>query len=184
MDALAPEVLCPGHGVPIWGTAEVHRALDDTASFLESLVEQVVDRMNRGAHLDKILAEVKPPAALLARPYLSPVYDDPEFIVRNLYRLYGGWWDGNPAHLKPAREVVIARELCALAGGAAAMAARAELLAGEGELAAAAHLVEFAALAAPDDLEVRRLRASIYRSRAALETSLMAKGVFTTAAED
>jgi alkyl sulfatase BDS1-like metallo-beta-lactamase superfamily hydrolase len=182
MDALGAEVLCPGHGVPIWGTANVHRALDDTASFLESLVDQVLTLMNRGARLDEVLGSVRAPAELLARPYLAPVYDDPEFIVRNLYRLYGGWWDGNPAHLKPAREVELARELCALAGGAATLAARADELAAAGDLALAAHLIELAATALPGDRAIRATRSKIYADRAARERSLMAKGVFTAAA--
>jgi alkyl sulfatase BDS1-like metallo-beta-lactamase superfamily hydrolase len=182
MDALGAEVLCPGHGVPIWGAAAVHRALDDTASFLESLVEQVLRLMNRGAPLDEVVATVRAPAELLARPYLSPVYDEPEFIVRNLYRLYGGWWDGNPAHLKPAREVDLARELCALAGGASSLAARADELAAAGDLALAAHLIELAATALPTDRSIRSMRSKIYTERAARERSLMAKGVFTAAA--
>jgi alkyl sulfatase BDS1-like metallo-beta-lactamase superfamily hydrolase len=182
MDALGADVLCPGHGPPIWGVAEVHRALDDTASFLESLVDQVLALMNRGARLDEVVATVRAPAELLARPYLSPVYDEPEFIVRNLYRLYGGWWDGNPAHLKPAREVELARELCALAGGAGKLAARADELAAAGDLALAAHLIELAATGLPGDRAIRATRSKIYTERAARERSLMAKGVFTTAA--
>src|SRR6478735_3744375 len=75
MDALGAEVLCPGHGVPIWGAADVHRALDETASFLEALVDQVVTLMNRGARLDEILATVDLKPALLERPYLAPIYD-------------------------------------------------------------------------------------------------------------
>src|SRR5262249_31479645 len=59
-------------------------------------------------------------AALATRPYLSAVYDEPEFIIRNLYRLYGGWWDGNPAHLKPPADADLARTLAELAGGARA----------------------------------------------------------------
>jgi len=183
MDALGGEVLCPGHGVPIWGAAAVHRALDDTASFLESLVDQVLVLMNRGAGLDEVLGAVHAPAELLARPYLSPVYDEPEFIVRNLYRLYGGWWDGNPAHLKPAREVEIARELCALAGGASTLAVRADELAAAGDLALAAHLIELAATALPGDRSIRTTRSKIYAARAAGERSLMAKGVFTAASK-
>jgi alkyl sulfatase BDS1-like metallo-beta-lactamase superfamily hydrolase len=27
------------------------------------------------------------------------VYDHPEFIARNVYRLYGGWYDGDPANI-------------------------------------------------------------------------------------
>jgi glyoxylase-like metal-dependent hydrolase (beta-lactamase superfamily II) len=181
MDALGAELLCPGHGVPIWGAANVHRALDDTASYLESLVDQVVTLMNRGARLDDIIARVQPPAALAERPYLSPVYDEPEFIVRNLYRLYGGWWDGNPAHLKPAPSTDLARELADLAGGAAALAARAETTA---DLRVACELVELAHLAAPDDRAIAAVRSTIYARRASSERSLMARGVFSAAASE
>jgi glyoxylase-like metal-dependent hydrolase (beta-lactamase superfamily II) len=182
MDALGAEVLCPGHGPPIWGAAAVHRALDDTASFLEALVDQVIALMNRGARLDEIVATVRAPDSLVARPYLSPVYDDPEFVVRNLYRLYGGWWDGNPAHLRPARDAVLACELAALAGGATALADRAEALV-DTDIALACHLVELASQAAPDDPSVRARRSAIYRERAGRERCLMARGIFSAAAE-
>ncbi|MGE5185256.1 MAG: alkyl sulfatase dimerization domain-containing protein [Acidobacteriota bacterium] len=182
IDALRPEVLCPGHGVPIWGAEAVHRALDDTASFLESLVDQVVALMNEGARLDEVLARVQPREDLMARPYLAPIYDEPEFVIRNLYRLYGGWWDGNPAHLKPAREAAVAREVAGLAGGAAALAARARELAAAGEDALACELVELAARAAPDDRDVHAARAMIYADRARRERSLMARGVYAAAA--
>jgi glyoxylase-like metal-dependent hydrolase (beta-lactamase superfamily II) len=181
MDALGAEVLCPGHGVPIWGAADVHRALDDTASYLESLVDQVVTLMNRGAGLDEIVARVAPPAELAARPYLSGVYDEPEFIVRNLFRLYGGWWDGNPAHLKPAPAAELARELASLAGGAAALAARAEVVA---DPRLACELIELAYQAAPDDAAIRAARAKLYAARAGSERSLMARGIFATAAAE
>nr|HEX4314872.1 alkyl sulfatase dimerization domain-containing protein [Kofleriaceae bacterium] len=187
MDALGAEVLCPGHGVPIWGAAAVHRALDDAASLLESLVDQVLALMNRGARLDEVLATVRAPDSLISRPYLAPVYDEPEFIVRNLYRLYGGWWDGNPAHLKPARDAALAGELAALAGGSARLAARADELAATGgadELALACHLIELAAGASPGDPAIRAARAAIYKARAAGERSLMARGVFSTAADE
>jgi alkyl sulfatase BDS1-like metallo-beta-lactamase superfamily hydrolase len=183
MDALGAELLCPGHGVPIWGREAVHRALDDTASFLESIVDQVVALMNQGAPLDEVLARVTVDPALLARPYLSPIYDEPEFVVRNVYRLYGGWWDGNPAHLKPARETAVASELAALAGGPGALAARARALAARGDHAVACELVELAARAAPDDAEIHAARAQLYTERARGERSLMARGVFSAAAE-
>jgi len=40
---------------------------------------------------------------------------EPEHVVRNIWRLYGGWWDGQPAHSKPAREAEIGQEVAALA---------------------------------------------------------------------
>jgi alkyl sulfatase BDS1-like metallo-beta-lactamase superfamily hydrolase len=178
MAALEPEVLCPGHGVPIWGRAAVHAALTNTASYLESIVHQVLALMNDGARLDTILGAVRPPEDLQQLPYLRPVYDEPEFIVRNVVRLYGGWWDGNPANLKPAREREIAREITALMGGAAPLIARAEALVAAGDLPLACHLIEIAAASPDAPTSVFALRKAIYAQRAAGESSLMARGIF------
>ena len=51
------------------------------------------------------------PEKVLRRPYLHPAYDEPEFVVRNLWRLWGGWYDQNPAHLKPAPATAAVRDL-------------------------------------------------------------------------
>ena len=107
--------------------------------------------MNDGATLDEIVHTVRAPERLLERPYLRPVYDEPEFVVRNVWRLYGGWFDGNPARLKPPRDAVLAAEVAALAGGAVALADRAAEIADDGDLRLAAQLIEWAAAAAPDD---------------------------------
>jgi alkyl sulfatase BDS1-like metallo-beta-lactamase superfamily hydrolase len=139
--------------------------------------------MNEGAPLDEVVHSVMPPADLLAKPYLKPIYDEPEFIVRNLWRLYGGWYDGDPAHLKPAPAADVAKELGALAG-AAKIASRAKTLAEHGNLRLASHLIEIAAMSRPDDNEIRRLRTSIYEQRAKLEPSTMSKGVFSAAARE
>ena len=42
------------------------------------------------------------------RSYLRPNYDDPTFIIHNLWRLYAGWWDYHPAHLRPAKDADLA----------------------------------------------------------------------------
>ncbi len=181
---LPAETMCPGHGPPIFGAARVRQALLDTAELLEALVEQTLALMNEGARLDAILDAVKAPARLLERPYLRPIYDEPEFVVRNIWRLYGGWWDGDPAHLKPARAAAVAGELADLAGGAQKLADRAVALAARGELALACHLAETAWLAARGDEGIARTRCTIYAARAAAETSLMARGVFHAASKD
>jgi glyoxylase-like metal-dependent hydrolase (beta-lactamase superfamily II) len=137
MIALEPEYLLPGHGVPVVGADRVRQALGDTAELLETLVGQTLDIMNGGGRLDEAIHSVRPPAHLEERPYLRPVYDEPEFIVRNVWRLYAGWWDGNPATLKPAPERALAAELAGLAGGPAALADRALALIEQAETAAA-----------------------------------------------
>ena len=182
----APEILLPGHGVPVIGADRVAQALGDTAALLESLVEQTLALMNQGARLDEIIHTVRAPSALLERPYLRPVYDDPEFIVRNLWRLYGGWYDGNPSHLKPSPESTLAAEVAALAGGPGVLAERALAVAdgGAGDLRLAGELAELAALAAWSDPGVHRVRAEVNRLRVEAETSTMAKGVFGWAANE
>jgi alkyl sulfatase BDS1-like metallo-beta-lactamase superfamily hydrolase len=184
MVALSPEVLLPGHGVPVVGADRVREALTSTAELLESLHEQTLALMNAGARLDEILHTVRAPSALLDKPFLRPVYDDPEFIVRNTWRLYGGWYDGNPAHLKPAPDAVLASEVASLAGGAGALADRALAVAEAGDLRLAGELAELAALAAPGDAGVHAVRAEVNRRRVEAETSTMAKGVFAWAAAE
>jgi alkyl sulfatase BDS1-like metallo-beta-lactamase superfamily hydrolase len=187
MAALNAEFLLPGHGVPVVGADRVKTALLDTAALLESLHEQTVALMNQGARLDDIIHTVKAPADLLEKPYLRPVYDEPEFVVRNVWRLYGGWYDGNPASLKPAPDAVVAAELASLAGGASVLADRAAAIAsvGDGEsLRLAGHLAEIASLAAPSDAGVHRVRAEVFAKRAEFESSTMAKGVFAWAASE
>jgi alkyl sulfatase BDS1-like metallo-beta-lactamase superfamily hydrolase len=178
------EILLPGHGLPVLGADRVARALTETAELLEHLEQQTLELMNAGRPLDEILHSVRAPEALLARPYLRPVYDEPEFIVRNIWRLYGGWYDGNPANLKPAPVADIAAEIAALAGGAGRLAARARELAGAGDLRLAGHLAQVAAQADPDDGAIARTKADIFRQRAAAETSTMAQGIFNAAARD
>lgn len=184
MAALGAETLFPGHGLPIEGADRIRQALGETAEFLESICDQTLAMMNAGEPLDAILRSVRAPAHLLERPYLNPGYDEPEFIVRNIWRLYAGWYDGNPAHLKPAPERRLAEEIAALAGGAMPLATRADALADAGEFALACHLAEFAARAAPDDATIREMRASVYRRRAESEASLMARNIYLGAADD
>jgi alkyl sulfatase BDS1-like metallo-beta-lactamase superfamily hydrolase len=181
MAALDAEVMLPGHGLPIMGAARVRQVLEDSAELLESLVGQTFELINSGAPLDEIVHSVAAPQHLLDRPYLRPIYDEPEFIVRNLWRHYAGWYSGDPAELKPAPVAAIAAEIAALAGGAQTLAARAVELANS-DLRLASHLAELALAAAPEDPAVRDANESVYRRRAETEASTMAKGIFSWAA--
>lgn len=186
MASLQPELLLPAHGLPIAGRERIARVLDDVARALESLIDQTLALMNEGARLDRIVHDVKVPADLLDRPYLQPTYDEPEFVVRNIWRLYGGWYDGNPAHLKPAPEAALAAELARLSGGADKLAARARALVVSDvadERYLAAQLVEYATQASPDDPEVGDARREVYDTLRKGERSLMSRGIYRAAAE-
>jgi len=178
MQVLKPEVLIPGHGPVIFGEARAAQVLGDGAEVLERLTDQTLELMNKGSSLDDILHAVSAPAELLAKPYLLPKYDDPEFVVRNIWHLYAGWFDGNPAHLKPAPAIELAAELASLAGGADKLAQRAAVLAEGGRTRLAAHLAELAGTASPQDRAIQATRASVYEWCAEAETSLIGKAIF------
>lgn len=184
MAALEAEVLSPGHGVIVVGRERVRQALADTAEFLESLHDQTVALMNQGATLDTILHTVRPPVQLEGRPYLQPVYDEPEFIVRNVWRLYGGWYDGTPSELKPAPQAQQGAEIARLAGGARSIVERARKLMADGDLAMASHLVDWAMAADPGNAEVHEVRAEVYSRRADESRATMTRGIFRAAVWD
>jgi alkyl sulfatase BDS1-like metallo-beta-lactamase superfamily hydrolase len=184
MASLDAELFVPAHGLPIAGVERIHRVLSEVAEALESLVRETLERMNAGQPLDEIVHAVRIAPEVLARPYLRPLYDEPEFVVRNIWRLFGGWYDGNPAHLKPAPASQLASELARLAGGADALGARAKELAAEGDLRLACELIELAVRAAPESRALHGTRAEIYEARRHRETSLMAKGIYADAARD
>lgn len=177
-----PSVLCPGHGGPVVDDPDkIQRMLTETADYLDLLVERTIQAMENGSppHVD-IVREVEPPPT--DAPWLQPVYDEAEFIVRNVIRHFGGWWSGRPSELKPASRLQVAGEMVALAGGVQAVVDRARALADEGNLQLASHLADYALEAAPEDGQVREAVARIYEARAQSEQSLMAINLFNSAA--
>jgi alkyl sulfatase BDS1-like metallo-beta-lactamase superfamily hydrolase len=179
-----PELLVPAHGLPIEGKARIAAVLDTIASSLETVVSQVLEMMNAGETLDSIIHTVKVPQEVLAKPFMRPLYDEPEFVVRNIWRLYGGWWDGAASRLKPSPDAVLANELASLAGGPDVLMRRALNLMNEGDLRLACHLADFAGWSAPDDPAIHTDRATIYEARRKAELSLMSKGIFKAAARE
>lgn len=180
----APTLIGPAHGLPVAEPHRIRQVLDTTASALEGLVGEVIALLNVDATMEDALHTVRVPDELLALPWLRPFYDEPEFVVRNIWRTYGGWWDGNPARLLPARQRDVAAEVAALAGGADRLAARALELLGGGDLRVACELVEMATMAAPDDRGVHEIRMNVYAMRRRHALSLMAKGIFEAAVNE
>ncbi len=187
MADLGARVLLPGHG-PWWeGVEPLRRLLIDQAEYLEAIVEQTLAGLNAGLPHDEIVAALRIPEHLASLPHLQPLYDRPEFIARNVIRLYGGWWDGRPASLLPPSAEARAREVVALAGGVTAVVDRARALAGLGvggeppDMALACQLAEWAALACPDSRAAQECQRDVFTVRAQGETSLMGRGIFTRA---
>jgi len=184
MAGLDAEWLFPGHGLVVHGHDAVRTVLTDTARYLRVLVAQVLERMNDGQTPEEIFHAVEPDPELATRPFLAANYDHPKFIVRNLLRLWGGWWNGNAADLLPATWAAQAQEIAALAGGVDAVVARGRSVLAAGNAPLAAHLAEWATRAAPDNRSAQEFKRDVYERRLAEEGSLMAKGIYRAAMDD
>jgi glyoxylase-like metal-dependent hydrolase (beta-lactamase superfamily II) len=178
------EWLFPGHGLAVHGRDAVRTVLTETARYLRVLVDEVRRRMNAGEMPEDIFHAVEPDPQLATRPYLRATYDHPKFIVRNLLRLWGGWWNGNAADLLPATPARQAAEVARLAGGVAAVVARGRALLAEGDATTAAHLAEWATRADPADGAAQALKRDVYGRRLEEAESLMARGIFRAAMHD
>ena len=181
MASLHPLHLLPGHGPALSGEERIQDALTSTAAFLRSIHDQVVAKMNEGKWLEDILREIDYPPT--DKPWLRPIYDHPEFIARNVYRLYGGWYSGDPAEILPAHSHDIARELVGVCG-AAPLLARARALRDAGDLQLACHVAGFVRKGDPDNREAWELWRDLFAARIESETSLMARGAFHAAVRE
>jgi glyoxylase-like metal-dependent hydrolase (beta-lactamase superfamily II) len=182
MAALDPNALCPGHGgAVVSDSKKIVHMLTETADFLDTVVARTMAAMEKGSppHVDIVTGVDLPKSD---SPWLQPVYDDTEFLVRNVIRFYGGWWSGRPSELKPAPRSKLAAEIATLAGGAKVLAERAEKIATSGDFRLACHLADYALEATPSDTDVQAKVAAIYDKRAASEQSLMTINIFNSAA--
>ena len=180
MDTRGAHVMIPGHGFPIVGAERIHQALTETAALLEDIEAQVLSLMNQGQSLDEVYQAVEfsqPP-----QPYLSSVYDDPRFLIRMIWRQYGGWWDGEYDTLLPASKTELAQTWVRLSGGLDPVLAQAAIELSADRLDIAAHLIEAAFHTAPTDPQVHALRARIYRARANAQSASMPRNLFNHAA--
>jgi alkyl sulfatase BDS1-like metallo-beta-lactamase superfamily hydrolase len=181
MAAKKPAHLLPGHGPAMSGEERIEEALLSTAHFLRSIHDQVVKGMNDGKWLEDIMRDMDWPAT--DKPWLQPIYDHPHFIARNVYRLYGGWWDGDPANMLPAHPSEVAAALVG-ATGPAPILDRARAAQAAGDLQMACHLVDFVKRGQPENKEAWELWRDLFAARAGQERSLMARGAFKAAVRE
>ncbi|UUW89249.1 MBL fold metallo-hydrolase [Nocardioides sp. WV_118_6] len=174
MANLDPVAIVTGHGEPVVGTDAIRDELGALARYLRVIVDHALAGLNAGVLPDHIVESLVIPLELRDHPRLPALYDQPEFICRNVIRRYSGWWDGYPSHLLPAPQETQAREIARLAGGTAALVARAnELTATDPRLAG--HLAEWAFLADREDPDAQECYRRVFEDRALRSPGLMAQ---------
>lgn len=170
MRTLKPEVLVPSHTRPIVGAPAIMGTLTNYRDAIRFTHDQAVRWMNAGLSPDEIVEKVKLPAHLAADPYLFEHYGTVEWSVRSVVTGYMGWFGGDPASLSFDAPDVRAKEIVALAGGAARALVQAQTAYDEGRWKWTAELAGHVGRADPalkpqaDALQARALRQLGYDS--------------------
>jgi alkyl sulfatase BDS1-like metallo-beta-lactamase superfamily hydrolase len=123
--ALEPELVLPSHGAPIQGRDEVKRRLTQYRDAIRFVHDATVKGMNDGKDVYTLMREIRLPPAL----DVGESYGKLTWSIRGIYEGYAGWFDGSPATMFETPPRAAYPEMVALAGGADAVATRADALA-------------------------------------------------------
>lgn len=185
LDSLGAETLLTEFGPLVKGKDAVHEQLSLTAESLRWLRDEVVDRMNRGMGEVEILHDISFPEELFGKPWMLPIYGDPEYIVRDLFREENGWWDRNPTSLHPSPIADAASAVLSAISDPNAVIAKAEELRDAGEIQLGLHVIDLIALADGDDpivMRAREVKAELLRSRGKEVTAFVSKSLYESSA--
>ncbi len=127
------------------------------------------------------------PEALFGHKWMRPIYGDPEYIVREIWRMENGWWDRNPTHLHPARPAETANAVLSALDNPGHVLDEARRLQAEGDTQLALHVIDLLALAdpvIPEVIAARALKAALCRQRAEQMRSIVSRQILLSSAED
>ena len=142
---LEPEMLLLGHHGPVRGAATVRAECERIRDAVQYVHDATVDAMNRGLDVWTAMAEITLPEPLS----LGQAYGRIDWSVRAIWETYAGWFHQHSTlDLYGAPPEHGASEIVALAGGADAVAARADALVATDALTAV-RLCELAVAADP-----------------------------------
>ncbi len=181
MVKLECEIFLPGHGFPIFGKDRINLALKTTSSFLRTIEDQTLELMNKGKSLNQVMQEVKIPFKLMEYSWLKPIYDDPKFLIRMIWRRYGGWWDGEYDRLLPSSRENEAAAWVDLSGGIGRIISKALEYSAKNQHEIAAHLIETAYHADRKNEDMHKARSEIYKKFSVTQPSSMGRNILNHA---
>lgn len=170
-------LFCNGAGVMYKGK-RVYKALDANIEVIRSLHDQVVDYINQGMHITKMIHAVKIPEHLKNSPYLKLRYSRPEFFVYNVYRWYHGYFDDNPAHLLPRPEKEVISEIFNLIGDSKKILERVKELLKQDKAQLALQVLDVLIQAVPENIEARKLRIELLQILGEEDYCLMSRNAW------
>lgn len=162
-----PKLWLPGHFDPVRGKRTIRETLRRTRDAVAYVHDATVAGMNAGESLWTLMREIELPPELA----VSEEYGRVAWGVRAIWESYTGWFRyESTSELYATPRSAADAELVALAGGARAVAARAQLHTARGEPELALHFVDAALAAEPASRE------ALAAKRAALAALLARDG--------
>jgi alkyl sulfatase BDS1-like metallo-beta-lactamase superfamily hydrolase len=138
---LGAGLLITGHGEPVRGAEHIHACLDRMHAAVSHLHDAVVEGMNAGQDVHTLMREIRLPDELSIGEHHGKL----AWAVRSIWEEYSGWfhYDSTTA-LYGVPRASVDTDLVELAGGAGALAARAQRKLDAGQPLEALHLLDIA----------------------------------------
>ena len=124
--AFEPDILLPGHGLPIMGRETIKTVLTNYRDAIRHVHDRTLKAVSEFMPPEAAIAAAALPPNLASLPYLKERYGHIPYCVRSIYDAYVGWFDGNPVNLSPLTTKELGAEILAIAGSADRILARAE----------------------------------------------------------
>jgi glyoxylase-like metal-dependent hydrolase (beta-lactamase superfamily II) len=155
--ALEPVTILYGHHGPVEGADLIQRELSVLRDAILHVHDATVAGMNAGKDVHSLMAEIELPSEL----EVGQGYGKVSWGVRAIWENYAGWFHHrSTTELYPVPASAVSADLVELAGGADAIARRAEQKLAAGSPVEALHLLEIGLHAAPDNAQLRALAVS------------------------
>jgi alkyl sulfatase BDS1-like metallo-beta-lactamase superfamily hydrolase len=138
--ALKPEILLPGHGLPVSGSGEISRRLGRERDAVLYVHDAVVRGMNEGKDVHSLMRDIHLPPALA----LDESFGRVSWAVRAIYEGYAGWFDLNPSSMYEVPVSAVYGDVVRLAGGPDAITKLVQDRLQAGKLVDALHLTDIA----------------------------------------
>ena len=181
--AMNADYLVPSHTRPLSGSATVLRALTAYRDGVKSVLDQTVEGMKAGLRPDELVEKVKLPPELADNPYLQEYYGTVAWSVRAIYTYYLGWFDGNATNLFPLAGPSRATRILELAGGEAAVLAKARDAVARSDFQWAAELADYVLANQPDHKDARLIKGRALTELGERQVSANARNYYLSSAQ-
>lgn len=176
------DVLFASHHWPRWGRGDVITYLEKQRDLYKYIHDQTLRLANHGLTPLEIAEEIALPPTLASEWYTRDYYGTLSHNAKAVYQRYLGWFDGNPAHLRPLPPVEAAKRYVEFMGGADALLGKARASYDKGDYRWVAEVVNHLVFADPANAEARHLQADALEQLGYQAESGPWRGFYLTAA--